>query len=206
VAEDFVAVGGLESAAFASLAAKGHADMIWADPPWGPGLLSYFYTLNKGRVPKLVWDEFLTTFCGACIQMCPTGPVYVVMGNQWADEMAERMAEFGLREIDRAIVHYPTGRGAKPCTLWLGSTSPQPKLDLPAEIVGSDTKAKSLLRVVVWCIKRHQQARIVLDLCCGKGQTAKAAIREGRTFWGLELNPDRAEVTRSILSRRKTGT
>ncbi len=201
--EDLVVTGGLEGPAIAELLRRGTADMIWADPPWGQGLLRYFYTLNKNRVARIDWDEFLTLFCGACLQMCPEGPIYVAMGNKWTEGLAKRMSEFGVREIDREIVYYPTGAGPRPCTLWLGATVDQPPLNVPAEVVGSSTKARSLLRVVVWCLQRHPKANIVLDLCCGKGQTARAAIRENRTFWGLELNPDRAEVTRKILNRRK---
>lgn len=200
--QDFVIVGGLESDAFAELVARGTADMIWVDPPWGPGALSYFYTLNKNKASKLAWDEFLISFCGACLQMCPRGPIYVVMGNRWVDEMSARMSEFGIQEIDRQRVFYPTGKGPLPCTLWYGSTSLGEPLNTPEHIVGSSAKRQSLLRVVLWCIKRHPKVEIVLDLCCGKGQTAKAAVQENKTFWGLELNPDRAAVTAALLNKK----
>lgn len=42
---------------------------------------------------------------------------------------------------------------------------------------------------------------IVLDPCCGKGYTARAAVAHGLTFRGNELNPERAAVTVAWLEK-----
>ena len=42
---------------------------------------------------------------------------------------------------------------------------------------------------------------VVLDPCCGKGFTARAAVAAGMRFRGVELNPARAEVTVAWLSK-----
>lgn len=195
-----VIVGGLE---LGTVALLGKADLIWADPPWGPGLLKYFYTLNKNRAEKITWEEFLEVFCSGCLQLCPNGPIYVAMGNQWVDEMADMFSQFGVREAGRAIVYYP-GRSQLPCTLWLGSTADIEMPPVPAEIAGSPQKKETLGRVVRWCLQQHSEAKIVADPCCGQGLVAKIALEQDRIFWGIELNPDRAAKTQRIIDRRKT--
>lgn len=198
--------GPIEEGAVSALFGPGEADevdAIWCDPPWGPRLLKWFYTHNEDRAALIDWQAFLSTFCSLCSQSCPTGPIYVAMGNEHVDDLSAYMHHHGVKEKARYTAYYQSSGGPRPCTIWAGSRNPYLEIPsvMPEEIVYGSGKNPPLDRVVKWCLLNHSDIETVMDPCCGKGQTAKVAIPLNLTFYGCELNEDRAAKTAEIVEK-----
>ena len=54
-------------------------------------------------------------------------------------------------------------------------------------------------------VSASRKGDVVLDPFCGAGTTGVAAVRNERTFIGIELNPDYVELARGRLSRETPG-
>jgi len=180
-------------------------DCVWSDPPWGPGLVKWFYTHNKNRVANIEWDTFLSLFTLACSSSCPRGPIYVTMGNDWVLDLKRAFEKVGVSEIAHYTVYYKSSSGSRPCTLWVGSKAPQKYIPpiMPLDVAGGPEKNQALDRVVKWSLENHSDIKSVFDPCCGVGQTAKVAVPLGLTFYGVELNPDRAKRTFDLIAKLK---
>lgn len=173
------------------------ADITYSDPPWGPGNLMYWRTHN-GESKRPDWSEFLRNFCFIVTSNTqPTGHVFVEMGLRWVDELAEVMRQHGRPEVARFRCLY--GPNPKlPNVLWY--SGPGTTTD-PSGLSGV-TMTKTALQGVA------RPDALVFDPCCGKGMTARCALRLGMRFAGVELNPKRAKVTQQwldgfVASRKK---
>jgi len=169
------------------------ADVIYTDPPWGPGLLQMFATMHiPGSAPICDWHSFLATLCGACATYrAPMAPVFVEMGLRWVDELDESMAVVGLPRQRRWAVTYGSKRSPLPSTLNLYGPR-DVNVQLPAPPHGEPVTRAALTAVV-------RPGAIVLDPCTGLGMTARFAHRLGGHFRGTELNPERLERTAAWL-------
>jgi len=56
-----------------------------------------------------------------------------------------------------------------------------------------------------WCGGVFKPGEIVLDPFCGSGSTGVAALRLGRRFIGIELNPEWATIARERLAAAERG-
>lgn len=173
-----------------TLCAGGIADVTYTDPPWGEGLLRWFYTHRGGAPCPVSWDVFLSRFADAvATHTRRNGHIFVEMGAAWIDDMARAMSIAGRPERARWTVTYGSPR--RPSVLWHSG----PALDGdPTGLHGRAVPRWALSRVV-------QAGTVVLDPCCGKGTTAAVTHALGGTFWGMELNPRRLAVTERILAR-----
>jgi hypothetical protein len=184
-----IAVGEL-TASRASLVLAGElAHIVYSDPPWGPGNLMYWRTMNRER-QRPSWDAFLGTFCDVAVaSVRPGGHVFVEMGLRWVDQLAAAMSARGLREAGRWTVRY--GSPLRPNVLWYsGPGAPC----APDGMSGEPMTSHVLASVAT-------PGALVFDPCCGRGMTARCALRAGMRFAGVELNPDRAAVTRQWCER-----
>ena len=60
-------VGDITTDAVSQLMGAELADVIYSDPPWGPGNQQYWHTMrSRGSVPRTSWPGFLAAFCGVC--------------------------------------------------------------------------------------------------------------------------------------------
>jgi|SRR5690606_5517029 hypothetical protein len=165
------------------------ADITYSDPPWGPGNLMYWRTHNQER-KRPSWPDFLNLFCEIVSKNTRTdGHIFVEMGLRWVDELAAAMERHGRREVRRSTCYY--GNPKLPNVLWYsgpGSTTD------PAGLSGVKMTRTALEGVA-------RPGALVFDPCCGKGMTARCALRLGMRFAGVELNPRRAKVTKEWLDR-----
>jgi hypothetical protein len=171
------------------------ADIIYSDPPWGPGNLMYWRTMN-GEKERPDWDRFLDTFCSvAQASLAPGGHLFVEMGLRWVDELASAMLTVGLPEQSRWRVLYGPAKSPLQNVLWYSGPG------APCDPTGmrGEPMTKHVMESVA------SPGALVFDPCCGKGMTARCSIRLGMRFAGCELNPQRAAVTSAWLERHRSG-
>jgi hypothetical protein len=163
------------------------ADIVYSDPPWGPGNLMYWRTHNK-ETTRTSWPAFLETFCRVVAKSIRRDAhVMVEMGTRWVDELSDEMAKNGIKESCRWNCLY--GNPKLPNVLWYSGPGCSTN---PSGLSGVSMTKTALSGVAT-------SGALVLDPCCGKGMTARCSLRLGMQFAGVELNPRRAEVTRKWL-------
>lgn len=168
------------------------ADLVYSDPPWGPGNLMYWRTHNKETV-RPSWETFLDTFVSVVSESVKTGGhIFVEMGVRWVDELAHVMRSHGISESSRWNCLY--GNPKLPNVLWY--SGPGCRTD-PSGMSGVKMTHTALSGVAT-------KGALVFDPCCGKGMTARCSIRLGMRFAGVELNPKRAEVTKLWLEKNRS--
>lgn len=166
------------------------ADIIYSDPPWGPGNLMYWRT-HSGESVRPDWARFLDTFCGVvAATKTNDAHVFVEMGVRWIDELSRAMERYGIRERTRWRVLY--GNPKRPNMLWYSGPG--------APCDPTDMSGVAMTHHVLSSVARP--GAMVFDPCCGKGMTARCALRLGMRFAGVELNPKRAAVTQTFLDRQ----
>jgi len=166
------------------------ASIVYTDPPWGPGLLTYFHTI-AGKSPEEDWPAFLDTLGGVIVSSVrPGGHVFIEMGVDWIEDLAAAMEGVGLEESARWVVQY--GSPKRPSLVWYSGPG----------VEGCDPTGMSgvaMTRHVLESVR--EPGALVFDPCCGKGMTARCAVRLGMRFAGVELNAKRAQVTKDWLAR-----
>lgn len=167
-------------------------DVVYSDPPWGPGNLKYWGTHAK-RKQSGDWRKFLDAFCVSVTRASPAGVIFVEMGLRWVDELAAIMRACGRAEAARWTVQYKAGNELLPNALWYSGPS------LPAGFNPTPLRGAALPRYCIAPFARPEG--IVLDPCCGKGYTARAAVAHGMAFYGLEYNASRLAVSRAWLEK-----
>jgi hypothetical protein len=172
------------------------ADVVYVDPPWGPGNQQYWHTMNaRGSVPRTPWPDFLAALCSACrTYRKPSAPVFVEMGLRWVAELDAAMAAVGLAVTRRWSITY--GPKAKPLPNSLSLYGAQPTIDM---VLPSPPHGPPVTRWMLAATVRP--GAIVLDPCTGKGMTARFTHEFGGCFRGLELNPRRLEAAAAWLHR-----
>lgn len=181
-------VGELTPARASRALAGEKADIVYSDPPWGPGNLMYWRTHNK-ETERPDWPTFLNTFCNVvAVSIKPGAHVFVEMGLRWVDDLARVMSGLGIDEAKRFTCYY--GNPKLPNVLWYAG--PGTTTD-PGGMSGVAMTRRAIEGVAT-------PDALVFDPCCGKGMTARCALRLGMRFAGVELNPKRAEVTQKWLN------
>lgn len=169
------------------------ADIVYSDPPWGQGNLVYWRTHNGERV-EVDWRAFMRKFCRLVVTNSkPSAHIFIEMGLRWVDDVAREMASLGRPEAGRWRVLY--GNPKLPNSLWY--SGPGTPVNVTG-LSGVEMTTRALRSVAI-------PGALVLDPCCGKGMTARVAMRLGMRFVGNELNPKRLEFTRSWCSRFVNG-
>lgn len=184
-----LALGDVERGAVADVMGADRAAVVYSDPPWGEGNLRYWRTAaGDGSRPR--WEDFRERWCDAVAAViAPGAAVFVEMGERWADGFARALSDVGVLVTRRWTVQY--GHPPRPNVL-LYAGPPLPDGFDPSALHGA-----ALPRACVAAVARP--GLIVLDPCCGKGYTARAAVAAGMHFRGVELNAKRLEVTTQWL-------
>lgn len=171
------------------LLAGEQADLVYGDPPWGPGNLMYWRTQN-GETARPSWPAFLNTLASSVRRAAAPGAhVFLEMGVRWVDELARAMEAVGVPETARWSVQY--GNPRRPNVLWYAG--PGAPCD-PTSMAGEPMTMHVLATVARPCA-------LVFDPCTGKGMTARCALKLGMRFAGIELNPNRAAVAQRWAAR-----
>ena len=172
------------------------AEVIYSDPPWGPGNQQYWHTMReRGAAPRTSWPEFLAAFCARCVAFRrPVAPVFVEMGLRWLDELDAAMHAAGLVRQRRWSILYGAKKKPVPNAVTLYGER-DIAIDLPDPPFGEPV-TRAILEAVV------KPTRIVLDPCTGLGMTARITHTLGGIFRGTEMNATRLERTAAWLRKR----
>ena len=188
-----VLCGDVTRGAIARLMGDERADVVYCDPPWGPGLLCTF--MRAAGVESVAWSIFLDRFAeSVATHRVPDGPIFLEMGLAWVDDLRMACDAHGIRLDRQWGVHYGSGSSLRPSALLYGGPPLPPSFD-PSGLRGA-----ALPRACVMAVGRP--GGIVLDPCCGKGYSARAAVAARMAFRGVEIGPLRLKET----TRWLTGT
>ena len=197
-------VGDITTDAVSQLMGAELADVIYSDPPWGPGNQQYWHTMReRGSVPRTSWEKFLDAFAGvAMAHTKPEAPVFIEMGCRWADQLAETMTAHGFECVKRWMMTYGQRSKPLPVTLNLfGRPEAMARLQTLTQEIDRDWPAvphgEPVTKHVLSCCV--QKNHIVLDPCTGLGMTARWAHKLGASFRGTEMNAKRLERTATWL-------
>lgn len=176
------------------------ADIIWADPPWGDGLMKYFQTQNRKLNPNettIDWSasEFLERLLQICKEVMHQNSImFLEYGEKHFDFVHDAIKNSGLFfEGFREINYFGGGKWRKHHLFILTKSaggakqlSKVPNAEALQNIGGS--------KMIIKCLEAYplNAQTTIFDPCCGLGLTAEAAIHYGARFIGNELSPARA--------------
>lgn len=168
------------------------ASVVYSDPPWGEGNLKYWRTHNGQCGHPVSWSRFLRTLTEVVASaLKPGGHLFLEMGCRWVDELSRIMGEAGFPECSRWGVLYGPAKKPIPNVLWYSGPG------VTCDPTGM--RGEPMTRHVIDSVAEPDA--LVFDPCCGKGMTARCAVRAGMRFAGCELNPKRAAITEDWLRR-----
>lgn len=175
------------------------ADFVYTDPPWGPAHLKFFQNKNTkdtGAPPKEIdYGEFLETLFST-ISKHSKKIAAVEYGQRWREEVISAAGRHGLTHRGTALSHY--GSPSRPLDIHLFAPEETGLSVTPG--FQTDLEGKKGFATVDVCFEHFAPSSgIVLDPCCGTGFTAKAAVKYGLGFRGLEINSLRLFKTIGIL-------
>lgn len=179
------------------------ADIFYCDPPWGEGAIKMFDTMNKKMTGAESTGNFNNdTFLGTLLQYAKKytkGFVVIEYGKRWVDTVIKVAEASGLHFCGKVETLY----GGKPYKMdvLVFHTSKKHSLDLRLAYHSKDGKTPLMVMKSIFGDTKRQDSsdRIVIDLCCGLGNTAKAALALDMVFFGNELNQKRLDKTVKIL-------
>ena len=172
------------------------ADVIYSDPPWGPGNQKYWHTMReRGASPCTSWVGFLDAFARTCASHAkPCAPVFVEMGLRWTTDIESAMSSAGLSHRRTWRILYGPKRKPLPNALLLFG-SRDIDVTMPDPPHGEPVTRAALVAAV-------KPGDLVLDPCTGLGMTARIAHELGGRFRGTEMNASRLARTEAWLRAR----
>jgi len=177
-------------------------DIFYSDPPWGQGLLNYFQTLNTkqtGAERKMIDNDcFIRTFFDLA-RRTAKDLILVEYGEKWADQIQTVARSVGLQSHGIAKGRY--GSKSKWHVMDLHIFSKSGDVVLPKGYLESMRERSSFDFITTALKPFAEPGYVILDPCCGKGLTARAARHYGMTFLGNEINLKRLRNTMKILER-----
>lgn len=172
------------------------ADLVYCDPPWGPGIAKIFRTKAGVPNPNLDYPQFLASL-GDIFRRYVRGEVWLDMGCRWIDLLDKIMAQSGARTLGIYETFY--GRPSRPARLWRGAFV---NSNFPL-VEGKGPTGLSGEKIAEWIFNFcAQPGGIVIDPCIGLGMTARFAHRYGMICYGMELHPRRLAVTIEWLAKQ----
>lgn len=172
------------------------ADVVYCDPPWGPGNQQYWHTMREnGSSPRTSWSEFLDHLVKVVVSHSkPEAPIFIEMGLRWVDELDQAMIRAGVRTQRRWLTTY--GPKSKSLPVWLSLYGLHDvQVEMPDPPHGEPVTRAALKAVV-------KPGMIVLDPCTGLGMTARCTHKLGGCFRGTEMNLTRLDRTIEWLRKR----
>lgn len=185
------------------------ADIIWADPPWGDGLMKYFQTQNRKLNPNettIDWSasEFLERSLQICKEVMHQNSImFLEYGEKHFDFVRDEIKKSGLYFSGLRNVNYFGGGVWRGHNLFILT-----KMDGANNLSNLVPESEELtnlggVKMVSKCIKNiwssvpveTQKELTIFDPCCGLGLAAEVSIKYGARFIGCELNPSRAKRT-----------
>lgn len=170
-------------------------DVMYSDPPWGQGTLTYWQTLNKkmtGAEPNTIdYNAFINRIFSIAGEYVKKH-LFIEYGQKWSKDIEMMGKQYGFKYFGKVELLYRSGSKMLPLDLHFFSKE---HIEITDEYLkevyhtyGYNTLKKALLPFVT---KEDK----ILDPCCGMGYTAQIAVDTGATFFGNELNIKRLEKT-----------
>lgn len=190
----------VEKANFKKLLNGEKAHIMYTDPPWGDGNMKYWVTINKRHTganhTPLTYKQLIKVIKDVIVNHVD-GYVFLETGNQWLSETVEDLKDV-LFNVQHFSLTYKSGSKVLTNPVIIGTT--RPDLELPKSIskVEGALDEKSLEIAIPILAK---EGAILLDPCCGMGNSARAAIDNGMRFVGNEFNAKRLEKTKYSLRK-----
>lgn len=184
---------GAARGAMSELLTGERARIFYTDPPWGPGMMTYFQNLAEKEtgqeVERVTYDELLRDLCQQASAQTD-GPVIIEYGTQWFTDVQSIGTAAGL--IPEITILTPYAGGQYHVHVFSSPTVSVRGEARAPEYTLAVTAAKTGLQVVKaviapWVVEDG----ILVDLCSGFGLMAKAAKAAKMRFYGNELNPKR---------------
>lgn len=185
--------GDITQGAVSTLMGGERADVVYSDPPWGPGNQQYWHTMReRGAAPRTSWPDFLTAFCSSVARhRRPRAPVFVEMGVRWGQDLLAAMAVAGLPHHWTQSVLY--GSPKRPNLLMLFGAY------VDVDVAGMSGEAMTN-KALAACVR---PGHVVLDPCTGLGMTARVTHALSGVFRGCEMNAARLGKTEAWLRRHE---
>ena len=174
--------------------------VLYSDPPWGDGNLSYWVTMNKkmtgNQFVPLKYDVMLNRFRDI-IERYVDGWVFIETGVRWEAKVVDLLGQWGMSNVKSRTMMYRGGAKLLPCILVSATTSGdyRPSAYDPMGDMGATVPLKAVADLAL------RPGSLILDPCCGMGYTAQAAIDLRHEFRGNEFNAKRLLKTEERLQR-----
>jgi hypothetical protein len=177
------------------------AQIVYSDPPWGQGNLSYWQTMNNkmtgAEKEHVDYNNFLNQIFSIAYKYSKD-IVFIEYGIQWEKDIIELGTKHGLKHIGLAHPIYRSGSRMLPLHLHIFAKSnvqlPNGYLDSIKDTYGLETLKRAIKPFV-------KEGEIILDPCCGMGYCAQMAIDNNMVFRGNELNEKRLSKTINRLEK-----
>jgi len=183
-----------------SLMGDENAWITYVDPPWGPGHIKLFATMNKKQTGQDVSPMLLEPFLSALFDLVTRHTdAYLIVeyGVRWRNVVQRIGADHGWHPERVVPVEYASGNRLLPVDLHLFA---KPGFTYPPRY-GDDlhgVTGYNLVRRAVRPLARP--GLILLDPCCGMGLSARAALSAQMRFRGMEFNAHRLAKTAMLLA------
>ena len=170
----------LENALAGEFISSFDVDYAYIDPPWGTSLVKAFYTRAGLIEDQPTFARFLRFFLRHLRGV--RRDIFIEMGLRETPKLIQELESDGAK-VKRVwpITYYRS----RPCSL-LQVYYNESVLNLGDTPNGRDDSETPF--IVAEAIKEKS---MILDTCTGQGLTAKATIKNGHKFVGVELHPRR---------------
>ena len=173
-------------------------DLYYSDPPWSSGNLKYWQTINKKQNRDAEFskttdeDVFLARLMDLVDHYAKDLVVLEYSKKYEALEKAIKAKGFHISCIAASVYNH---QNLKHVIVFAGRKPRSLAIELHRY------KGLTLVNHIFSCLEPLlPEDATVMDLCCGMGYTAKAAIKRGWTFVGNEINKNRLQKTIKALN------
>lgn len=156
--------------------------VVYADPPWTQGLMHGFYTKAGLRQPETSWLDVYRRI----VELSRGGPCFMEGGRRQAAEVAGVCRGKVYESWNITYYHRRSNAGI------LHYCGPELPAGLDLEGLDDDDTPGAVLAA-------YPGPAVVLDPCCGRGLTSRAAEQAGWTSVNLELHPARMSAALARL-------
>jgi len=189
-----IEVNSIDKVDFEKLLKGNKANVLYTDPPWNN--MKFWKTLAEKQTGKEVRQiEFETAF-NSLIEIIKNhvkGWVFIESGISSKNKMISWLKKEGF-EPQIFETKYKSGGKFRPALIFVFSTIGRHYKENLTGLTGQTLVNEAIHSTI-------KPNGTVIDPFCGKGMTAKTAVKFNLTFIGCELNAVRAEETKKILWR-----
>lgn len=175
--------------------------VVYTDPPWGPGALSYFETLTASHVgakkASVEFDAFMEALY-VVFDKYASRLLILEYGIKWRSRVVGAMRARGFAHLGTFTRYYSGGSKKLPMDVNLFSREGLRPPEGYQDTFLNEPPAAAMKAILA---PFAVEGGVLLDPCCGTGYMASAAIHHGMRFLGNEISPKRLEDTKRRLRR-----